>query len=120
MDMKEFYNAVGGDYTDVCERFMNEKIVGVFIEKFLQDSTFAEMADMLEHDSLPEAFRTAHTLKGICANLGFKNLADVSSEITELLRSGDIESAKKLFAKSKQEYYNVLDSIEKLRSAQKT
>ena len=61
MDMKEFYNAVGGDYTDVCERFMNEKIVGVFIEKFLQDSTFAEMADMLEHDNLPEAFRTAHT-----------------------------------------------------------
>lgn len=117
MDMKEFYDAVGGDYTDVCERLMSEKAVVVFIGKFLQDSTFSEMAEMLENDNLPESFRTAHTLKGICANLGFKNLADASSEITELLRGGDIESAKKLFPTLKREYYNVLDSIEKLISS---
>ena len=40
------------------------------------------------------AFRAAHTLKGICANLGFKALFEVSYDITEALRAGDMEQAK--------------------------
>ena len=40
------------------------------------------------------AFRAAHTLMGICANLGFKALFELSYDITEALRAGDMEQAK--------------------------
>ena len=33
-----------------------------------------------------DAFRSAHTLKGVCQNLSFDCLYEVSNELTELLR----------------------------------
>ena len=33
-----------------------------------------------------DAFRSAHTLKGVCQNLSFDRLYEVSNELTELLR----------------------------------
>ena len=35
-----------------------------------------------------DAFRSAHTLKGVCQNLSFDRLYEVSHELTELLRDG--------------------------------
>ena len=35
-----------------------------------------------------EAFRNAHTLKGVCQNLSFDRLYEVSHELIELLRDG--------------------------------
>ena len=37
------------------------------------------------------AFRAAHTLKGVCMNLGFDHLYKLSFEITESLRTGNLE-----------------------------
>ena len=41
----------------------------------------------LEEENLEAAFRAAHTLKGVAQNMGFDNLAESSSILTEALRS---------------------------------
>ena len=40
----------------------------------------------MENKNFEGAFRGAHTLKGVCQNLSFDRLCEVSHELTELLR----------------------------------
>ena len=40
----------------------------------------------MENKNFEGAFRGAHTLKGVCQNLSFDRLYEVSNELTELLR----------------------------------
>ena len=40
----------------------------------------------MENKNYEDAFRGAHTLKGVCQNLSFDHLYEVSNELTELLR----------------------------------
>ncbi|MDO4485003.1 MAG: Hpt domain-containing protein [Bacillota bacterium] len=37
--------------------------------------------------TLEELYRAAHTLKGVCQNMGFGSLAESTSELTEILRA---------------------------------
>ena len=46
-----------------------------------------------------EAFRAAHTLKGVCLNLGFDELYEVSAEITEKLRGKETAGSEDMFQK---------------------
>lgn len=58
--------------------------------------------------------RLAHTLKGICANLGFKSLFEVSYEITEALRAGDMEQAKVMWPDVQACYARVENALNQL------
>ena len=40
------------------------------------------IADGIEAKDAETAFRGAHTLKGVCLNLGFQKLYEVSAELT--------------------------------------
>ena len=48
---------------------------------------FENLKKALEEENLEAAFRAAHTLKGVAQNMGFDNLAESSSVLTEALRS---------------------------------
>ena len=52
------------------------------------------------------AFRAAHTLKGVCMNLGFDHLYNPSFEITESLRTGNLELGLQQFGALKEQYTN--------------
>lgn len=54
------------------------------------------------------------TLKGICANLGFKSLFEVSYEITEALRAGDMEQAKVMWPGVQACYARVENALNQL------
>ena len=66
--------------------------------------------------ALPEtAFRAAHTLKGICLNLGFDNLFAPSQELTEKLRGATtIEGTDELFAAVEKEYDRTCEALRKI------
>ena len=49
-------------------------------------------------------FRAAHTLKGVCVNLGFDKLYEASSKITEQLRAGKLEGCDEMFKDVEKEY----------------
>lgn len=87
MNIQEFYAAIGVDYREPLRRFAgSEKMLTKFLVKAAGDPTYDNLARFLAQPDYPEAFRAAHTLKGICLNLDLKPLLEASSELTELLR----------------------------------
>lgn len=91
MNLKEFYAAIGGDYEGTVARFLTEERVKRFVLKFENDPSYDYLFESLKSGDVDGAFRAAHTLKGVCQNLGFDRLYEISSEITEILRAGSLE-----------------------------
>ena len=71
MAIQECYQQLGGDYATLKTRLPSDSLIKRFITKFLDDSSYSELCCALEEGQREEAFRAAHTLKGVCANLGF-------------------------------------------------
>ena len=104
MTIQECYEKIGEDYQEILSRFGSEAMVKRFAVKFLNDTSFANLKQALQDKDVNEAFRAAHTLKGVCLNLGFNNLYTVSSELTEKLRKGELDGSDELFAKVEEQY----------------
>lgn len=107
MTVKECYEQMGSDYEGVLGRLGSEAIVKRFALKFLQDPSFAQ-------NDGEEAFRAAHTLKGVCLNLGFDELFEVSAELTEKLRERKTAGSEELFQKVSQKYQKTVTAIQGL------
>lgn len=107
MTIQECYQKMGGDYSQVEKRLPSINLVRKFITKFLDDGSFSELCRAMQQGQPAEAFRAAHTLKGVSANLGFGRLMGSSGELTELLRGKTEEipaDAVLLLDKVRQDY----------------
>ena len=111
MTIRECYAALGGDYDDVIGRLRSERLVQKFVLKFPEDGSYALLHSSLEAGNTEEAFRAAHTIKGMCQNLGFTQLADSGSALTEALRHGDAAQAAALLPKVDEDYAAVTTAI---------
>ena len=111
MTVKECYEQMGADYEGVLGRLRSEALIKKFAKKFLDDGSFQSLKDNLAAGNGEEAFRAAHTLKGVCQNLGLDNLYTVSFEITEKLRERATEGSEELFAKVEEQYKKTTDAI---------
>lgn len=109
MTVKECYEQMGADYEGVLGRLRSEALIKKFAKKFLDDGSFQSLKDNLAAGNGEEAFRAAHTLKGVCQNLGFDNLYTVSFDITEKLRERATEGSEELFAKVEEQYKKTCD-----------
>ncbi|MCM1567968.1 MAG: Hpt domain-containing protein [Roseburia sp.] len=116
MTIREFYAAIGGDYDDVMARLRMEGLVQRFVQKFKADGSYQLLCDSLAAGDYAEAFRAAHTLKGVCQNLSFTPLHHTAHELTELLRDCEPHDCSELMDKLKQSYQTVIDAIEQLDS----
>ena len=114
MTVRECYELAGADYNDVMNRLGSEALVKRFAVKFLQDRSYQELAEAMEAQDAERAFRAVHTLKGVCANLGFKKLQEVSSELTEKLRGRELEGSEPLYEAVKIQYARVIGAITQL------
>lgn len=111
-ELREIYDIAGSDAEKVLARFGgNEEMLKRFLCLFAQDSSFSELQAALAAGNTEEAFRAVHTLKGICANLGFARLYEKSSEMTELLRRGELDKAAPLFTGLEDEYEKVMEAL---------
>lgn len=104
MKIRECYEQMGADYDNVLSRLGSDAIVERFARKFLEEKTFDNLKEAMEKRDAEEAFRAAHTLKGICLNLGFDKLFTVSSELTEKLRPRTLEGSEELLQKVQEQY----------------
>lgn len=114
MTLKECYAALEGDYNDVMSRLMTEKLVNRFVLKFLNDGSYESLVQSLKNGSIEEAFRAAHTLKGVCQNLSFTKLYHSSNDVTEALRANDTAKANELMAKVEADYLQTVSAIKNL------
>ena len=104
MTVRECYEELGCDFDKVLSRLVSEALVKKFALKFLDDPSFGQLKTAL-----------AHTLKGICLNLGFDNLFTPSQELTEKLRGATtIEGTDELFAAAEKEYERTCEVLRKV------
>lgn len=86
MTVEECYAQLGGNYHQVLSRLPSQRLIEKFIVKFLDDTSYTVLCEEMMRGNRAEAFRAAHTLKGVCANLSFDRLLTSASSLTELLR----------------------------------
>ncbi len=118
MTLQECYAAMGGNYEDVIGRLRSERLVQKFVLKFVDDGSYGLLCRSLEEKNYEEAFRAAHTIKGVCQNLGFTRLGDSSSALTESLRSGWTPEADRLLEQTKADYQNTVTPLQSLKDSQ--
>ena len=112
--MEECYRNLGGDFDQVKQRLMSISLIERFIAKFLADDSYSQLCHAMQAGERKEAFRAAHTLKGVSANLGFDRLVACAGELTELLRpAGETlpEGAGALFEAVKGDYAQTVNAI---------
>ncbi len=114
MTVEESYNSIGADYADICKRFGGETLVKKFALKFLQDPSYQALEKAIADDEAQEAFRAAHTLKGISANLSLTNLYTVSSVLTEKLRGGKLEDYEEDYQKVQEQYRLTTEALSQI------
>jgi len=115
MNIRECYDAFGGSFNDVYERFGgSEDFVRMFILKFPKDESMNTLEKAIEEGNAEEAFRAAHTLKGLCANLAITRLRESVSELTEQLRGRTLDTYQDAYEKAKEDYKLTIDAIAQL------
>ena len=121
MTIQECYQKIGGDYEAVLKRLMSPNLVRKFIGKFLEDDSYQKLCEEMDAGNREEAFRAAHTLKGVCQNLGLKRLSIPTEELTELLRGGAGEipqGADALLEKVTQAYQETIEAIQEFADSE--
>lgn len=118
MTIQECYAALEGDYEEVLSRLYSEALVRKFTGKFLADPSFQLLDSSLKSGSYEDAFRAAHTLKGVCQNLSFTRLHQSSHDITEALRTKDYDLAARLFPRVEEDYQQTVSAIQAYQANQ--
>lgn len=114
MELKDFYTSVGGDYDTVLNRLPSVSLILRFGEKFLHDPSWDELHHAWKGNDVPAAFRAAHTLKGISANLGLDVLYKAASDLVEQLRITDTLPEDAALVLVDRAYHTTIESIHAL------
>ena len=115
MTVRECYESIESDFGKVMGRLGSEALVRRFAMKFAGDPSFRQLKDALAAKDGEAAFRAAHTLKGVCLNLGFDNLFAPSQELTEKLRGAtSVDGTDELFAAVEKEYDRTCEVLHKV------
>ena len=107
MTIEKCYQQLGGDYATLKKRLPGDSLIKKFFTRFLDDRSFPDLCLAIQEGRREEAFRPAHTLKGVCANLGFDQLGASAGKLTALLRpvgSGISKEAVFMMNKVKHDY----------------
>ena len=114
MTLRECYESLGADFDKAVVRMCNkESMLAKFALKFPNDPTYDALVTAFDGGDMQTAFRMAHTLKGLCLNLGLEKLRVSSSELTEALRNYDspAPNAPELYETVKADYKATIEAL---------
>ena len=115
MTLEEFYCIAGGSAAETAPRLGGADATRRFLRLFPLDDSFPQLSEALGRGDVQTAFRAAHTLKGVAANLGLERLRALASDMTEYLRRGDLSGAQARLAETETAYRQVLAVLEELK-----
>ena len=79
----------GADIEGIIDRFMGDaELFEECFGKFLSDKNFTLLGRAIEENDAGTAFKAAHSLKGLVANMGLPEIYDQICGIVEVLRAG--------------------------------
>lgn len=113
MNLREMYTELGGSYDEALGRLMNDRLIERFVLKFPDDPTMKTLEDAVNAGNTEGAFRAAHTLKGVAANLAFTDLSKAASALTEQLRPLTSPADAELYSKLRLSYQRTTETIKK-------
>ncbi len=97
---------------EITQRFRKKERIVRYFQLFLDDESFRLLEDSMKLGDYQSAFRAAHTLKGVCLNLGLTSLQAAASNMTEALRGGKpADDADVLMDMLRQEYDDTVKVI---------
>lgn len=117
MSLDVAYAAMGGDLETVRKRLMTDERIEKFAKLFLYDESMQNLEAALEAGNMAEAFRGAHTLKGVSRDLGLTPLYDAACALSDALRPNDAgepadpDKVPELMPAARDAYQLVVDSI---------
>lgn len=116
MTVKECYDAMGANYEEIIGRLRTEERVKKFVMKILSDKSYDLLINSMEERNMEEAFRAAHTIKGVCQNLSLTRLYQSASELSDMLRGCQEyeEQMGPALEKVKEDYAYMVEQIQKL------
>ena len=117
MTLQECYAAMGGNYEEVLGRLRSDRLIQKFVLKFVDDGSYQLLLDSMASQNYEDAFRAAHTIKGVCQNLGFTALMSSSSRLTEALRSGVTPEAPALAKEVAADYERTAAALKELQAS---
>ena len=118
MTVKECYDAIGADYDDVFSRLRKDDRIRKFLLKVLDDKSYELLLNSIEARDMAEAFRAAHTLKGVCQNLSFTKLYRSADALCEALRNDWAPNAEALAEAVHADYQATVSAIREFQEAQ--
>lgn len=119
MTVEECYSSIGGNYEEVKGRLRDDARIIKFMGMFMRDQSFQTITDAIANKDYPEAFKGAHSLKGVSSNMAFTRLYEAVDELTEDLRGGSSsENTQSLYEKTKEIYEAVVSVIKEFQDSQ--
>ncbi len=117
MTVKECYALIGADYDNVLSRLRTDERITKFLLKVADDKSFELLCESLKTKNMPEAFRAAHTIKGVCMNLSLTKLYASAERLTEALRGREEfgDDIPPLFEQLKADYESTVNGIRMLQ-----
>lgn len=112
--IREAYEKMGGNFEETVTRLTSEAFVQRFAGKFVNDPSFNDLKQALDAKDAELAFRAAHTLKGVCQNLGFSNLYKPASDLTEILRGGSMDGFEEPWGCVQEQYEITLAALKEV------
>ena len=112
-EIREKLEGVGVDVNDLMERLMgNMTLISRFFKRFPDDASYERMVAGIEKGDVEEAFRGAHSLKGVCANLSMKRFLTVLNPLVDKLREGRLDGVQVMLSSVDEEYRKVVTMIQ--------
>ena len=112
--IQELYEKIEGDYEKAIYRMQNDDRIKKYLGFFVQDESFEQLKNALDNKDVEEAFRAAHTLKGISQNMAFNNFSILVEKITEELREKKLEAALETFKEVSENYNMIINEIKNI------
>lgn len=88
MDIKAFYEEIGGNYEAAKARLVTDERIEKYLKRFPSYVKTEELKTAVEAGDHAAVFAITHDMKGMCLNLELSPLAKSSSALCEAVRGG--------------------------------
>ena len=88
MTIQELYAKIGANYEQATRVMRMDKLIDRYIRKLSSSGVWEALQAAGQAMDPTKLFEAAHAMKGVCANLGLDELAQLAGEITEEYRPG--------------------------------
>ncbi len=92
----------------------NEKLFLRFLTRLPQDATFQQLSQAMASEDWKGVENSAHTLKGVAANLGLEQLRWACDAMVTAVRQERLQELPSLYAKTEQAFHVACQTIQQL------